>query len=168
MFLFQFSDSDQKPVWFWKLPCRKDRRKTFFVTVSDVSNFKYAQGYVLAKEFCFSIFLEPCLSSTAQYYWCLLFPPCTENRILEIGIKGLGEVDSLEGKRRIQLGIYISTSLLFLLWQTAFTKRCAMTPPILHALLQGDFATFTRSEFLSPPHESSGPVKKVEQKKMTI
>ena len=72
MFFFQVSNSDQKQVWFWKLPCRKDRRNTFFVTVSDVSYFKYAQGYVLATKFCFSIFLEPCLSSTASYYWCLL------------------------------------------------------------------------------------------------
>ena len=96
-------------------------------------------------------------------------PHCTENLILEIGIKGLGEVDSLERKRRkIQLSIYISISLLFLLWPTVFAKKCTIIPSTLHGLLQGDFDTFIWSGFLSPPPECSGPVKKIEQRKTTI
>ena len=143
MFIFQFSDSDQKPVWFWKLPCRKDGRNTFFVTVSDVSHFEYAQGYVLAKKFSFSVFLEPCLSSTASHYWCWLtslhWKPDFGDRE-----KGAGGVASLERKRRkIQLSVYISISLLFLLRPTAFAEKCAVIPPMLRGLLQADSATFT-------------------------
>lgn len=88
------------------------------------------------------------------------FPPCTENLILKIGIKGLGEVDSLEGKRRkIQLSIYISISLLFILWHIAFTKKGTIIPSTLHGLIVW-FCHPHMVRVLSPPLESSGPVGK--------
>lgn len=52
-------------------------------------------------------------------------------------------MDSAEGKKRkIQSSIYMSISLPVILWQIAFTKKGAVILYILHALLQGDFATF--------------------------
>lgn len=77
-------------------------------------------------------------------------------------------MDSVEGKKgKIQSSLYISISLLVILWQIAFTKKGAIILYILHALLQGDFATFTWSGFMSSL-ESDGPVKNLEWRKGSV